>query len=186
MKNKKLYFSNLIGIFTLFFTVYSIGLAKENIIKITPEQAQTIAKNHSNFSDDASIEIKLEKEDGRMIYELRIYDLNKELEYEIDAENGKIIEFSQEEIYRFSYRHNPHNEKTYKNKNFLTKDEIKEIALKKVKGSSENDIYKFKTDINDDVLVYEIIIILNGTRYEFDLNAQTGEIISWEEETIGR
>lgn len=186
MKYKNFKLNNLLAVFTSLIALSSLGMASNNLIKITPEKAQSIAKEHSNFSDDAKIEIKMDKEDGKLVYELRIYDLNKELEYEIDAESGKILEFSQEDVYRFSYRHNPFNEVTYENKPFLSKEEVKKIALSKVKGATENDIYKFKTDINDDVLVYEIIIILNGTRFEFDLNAQSGEVISWEEESIGR
>ena len=41
-------------------------------------------------------------------------------------------------------------------------------------------------DVDHGYEVYEVVIYLNNVRYEFDLNSQTGEIVSWEEETVKR
>lgn len=181
MKNIKLAIAGLI----VLLTISSITLA--NGAKISAQKAQEIAKNHSKVSKDAIIQkTELDREDGRLVYEIKILDKNNEFEYDIDANTGRIINFSQEEKYKFSYHKNFSNKKNYENVKALSEIEIKKIALSKVKGAKEDNIIKFKRDIDNGIEVYEVIIILNNTRYEFDLNAQNGEIISWEEETLRR
>ena len=68
----------------------------------------------------------------------------------------------------------------------LSREKIVKIALEKVKGAKEEDIAKLALDIDYGYEVYEVVIYLNNIRYEFDLNSRTGEVISWEEETVKR
>ena len=155
--------------------------------KITTEKALEIAKKHSNISDDVIVEkIKLDKEHGKMIYDLKFNDGNKEFKYEVDANTGEVLDFSEEEVYRYSYNENVENRYTDKTKKRLSRDQIVKIALEKVKGAKEGDISKLALDVDHGYEVYEIVIYLNNVRYEFDLNSQTGEIVSWEEETVKR
>ena len=44
------------------------------------------------------------------------------------------------------------------------------------------DIAKFKLDNDDGRAKYEGIIIYSGTKYEFEIDAETGDIIEWETE----
>lgn len=155
--------------------------------KITTEKALEIAKKHSNTSNDVMVEkIKLDKEHGKMIYELKFNDGNKKFEYEVDANTGEVLDFSEEEVYRYSYNENIENRYTDVSKERLSREKIVKIALEKVKGAKEEDIAKLALDIDYGYEVYEVVIYLNNIRYEFDLNSRTGEVISWEEETVKR
>ena len=46
---------------------------------------------------DKITKFKLDKENGRMVYEVEVMDGNIEKDYEIDAETGAIVKFEQEQ-----------------------------------------------------------------------------------------
>ena len=62
------------------------------------EQAKQIAANHAGFSasEVRFKEAKLDREDGRMVYEVEFRKGGMEYEYEIDAVTGDILDFEQE------------------------------------------------------------------------------------------
>ncbi len=64
----------------------------------------------------------------------------------------------------------------------ITAERAKEIALEKVPGAKTEDIRKFKKDRDDGRYVYEGEILYNKTEYDFEIDAQSGEIISWDQE----
>ena len=155
--------------------------------KITTEKALEIAKIHAKASKEATLDkIKLDSDHGRAIYEVKFNDGSKEFDYEIDANTGEVLDFSEEEVYRYSYNENIENRYTDVSKERLSREKIVKIALEKVKGAKEKDIAKLALDIDYGYEVYEVVIYLNNVRYEFDLNSRTGEVISWEEETVKR
>lgn len=67
---------------------------------ITPDKAREIAlaKVPGATADNVK-KLKLERDDGRQIYEVEIIYKEREYELEIDAVSGKILEFSSESIY---------------------------------------------------------------------------------------
>lgn len=60
----------------------------------------------------------------------------------------------------------------------------KQIALQRVSGAKETDIIKFKLDYDDGRQQYEVEIIYNGMEYDCDIDAVSGEVLSWSEESI--
>ena len=61
--------------------------------------------------------------------------------------------------------------------NILSIEKIKEIALDKSGGGN---ITKIEYDGEDRVKVYEGEVIKDKVKYDFEINAVTGEIIKWE------
>lgn len=59
-------------------------------------------------------------------------------------------------------------------------DAIK-TALERVPGATEQDL-RMKLDFEDGYYVYEGDIIYEQREYEFEIDAQSGEILKWEEE----
>lgn len=102
---------------------------------------------------------------------------NEEYDYEIDAETGKILS-KDYEIERDFW-----NSKNKKTSAKVSEAEAKKTALKQVNGATENDI-RIKLDWDDGQLIYEGDIFHNEMEYEFEINADTGKIISWESESI--
>lgn len=64
----------------------------------------------------------------------------------------------------------------------ISEEKAKEIALAKVPGATVQDIRQFKKDRDDGRYVYEGEILYNKTEYDFEIDAESGEIISWDQE----
>lgn len=60
----------------------------------------------------------------------------------------------------------------------------KQIALNKVPGATEDDIFEFEKEYDDGLVQYEGKIIYNGCEYEFEISGETGDIFDWEIEKI--
>lgn len=66
----------------------------------------------------------------------------------------------------------------------ISKEEAKKIALGKVDGASESDIFQFDLDYDDGLWVYEGEIHQGEWEYEFEINAENGDVISFEKDHI--
>jgi len=60
----------------------------------------------------------------------------------------------------------------------------KKIALAKVSGATSSDIVKAAKDYDDGILEYDIEIHYNGYEYEYEIDASSGSIISYDVEKI--
>ena len=118
--------------------------------------------------------MKLERDDGFLIYNVEFYVGNEEYDYEIDADTGRIMDVDYEI-----------------EDDFLSEDtqgvgiseaEAEEIALEMVPGASSEDLH-MEMERDDGRLIYEGDIRYDGMEYEFEINAENGKIISWESES---
>jgi len=66
----------------------------------------------------------------------------------------------------------------------ISQEDAKKIALENVHGASESDIKEFKKDRDDGRYEYDIKIVYNNMEYELEIDAQTGEIIKMDKESI--
>lgn len=66
----------------------------------------------------------------------------------------------------------------------ISKDKAKSIALDKVDGATEDDIFQFDLDYDDGIWVYEGEIHQGEWEYEFEINAENGDVISFEKDHI--
>ena len=98
-------------------------------------------------------EIHLDRENGRMVYEIEVMDGNIERDYEIDAETGAIVKLEQEQ--------KNHGNNNSVNNPKISYDKAKEIELKHKNG----------------VLVYDVEIAEGFMDREFLIDANTGEIL---------
>ena len=98
----------------------SIGFSINVLAELNEQQAKDIIKKE--VPNGQITKFKLDKENGKMVYEIKVMDGNIEKEYEIDAETGAILKMEQEQ-------------KGNKNANSvnnpkISSDKAKEIALK--------------------------------------------------------
>ena len=59
--------------------------------------------------------------------------------------------------------------------------EAQNIALERVPGATAQDM-SIELDYDDGWYIYEGDILYNRTEYEFEIDANTGNILKWEEE----
>ena len=69
-----------------------------------------------------------------------------------------------------------------RNGNYIGANRARAIALSRVPGANSSHVRNLHLDWEDGRMVYEGKIIYNNTEYEFDIDAITGDIVSWEEE----
>ena len=100
----------------------------------------------------------------------------KEYDYEIDALTG--------EVYSYDYDVETYFQSSGSGSE-ITAEEAKALALAQVPGAAESDIIEFKTDRDDGRIEYEGEILYSGMKYEFEIDAYSGTIRSWEAEKAG-
>lgn len=146
---------------------------------ITPEDAKASALRHAGVSNKDAVFLKceLDYDHGRTLYEIEFFvNGGKEYDYEIDASTGDVLK------YDYDTGHTPSQAGSGEKK--ISEEKAKELALAQVPGASESDIYKFEMDLDDGVMEYEGKIIYSGMEYEFEIDAYSGAIRSWEAEPL--
>lgn len=64
----------------------------------------------------------------------------------------------------------------------IGEDAAKKIVLDRIEGATESNFIEFKREYDDGYLKYEGEVIYNGYEYEFEIDAATGNLLSWEVE----
>ena len=120
--------------------------------------------------------IHLDRENGRMVYEGEIYYNGQEYEFDIDAVTGDIVKWKVEGVSNNS----PYANSNANNSQNITIEKAKSIALAQVRGANQSHFGKIELDHDHGRAVYEIEIFYNNSKYEFDIDASTGEVIGTE------
>ena len=154
---------------------YNRNIASNSYIGVN--RAMNIAlKKVPGASNSHVKKIHLGRENGRMVYEGEIYYNRQEYEFDIDAVTGDIVKWKVDEISNNSgyINNNVNNSQT------ITMEKAKSIALAQVPGANQSHFGKIELDHDHGRAVYEIEIFYNNSKYEFDIDASTGEIIGTE------
>ena len=184
---------------TIFFSVSNAETkARKSIklsdVKISIEKLKELAFKHSKVEPkDARItKIKLDKENKKFFYEMEFFTEKRKYEYNIDADNGKILSYSQkvreivsntvniEKPEMLDVKMNEDENKIFNPLKYISEDEVKEIIIKRITGSKKENIIRLKLDDDDGKIIYEGRMVYQNTEYNFKLDALTGEVISWE------
>ena len=151
--------------------------AQNEVEIISEEEAKNIALSDAQIKNEdvTNIRIRLSMDDGVQEYEVEFYSDSQEYDYEIDAVTGKITSKDMEIDNDFG---------RYATENVaISIEDAKQIALDKVAGATEQDIH-IVLDSDDGQLLYEGTIFYAQMEYEFEIDAQSGRIWSWEEESV--
>lgn len=140
---------------------------------ISAEKARELALADAGVksAEATFLKTRLDKEDGKMIYEVEFCAGNTEYDYELDAVSGKILEKDYDcDDYDWANRENQQSDR-------ISADAAKAIALERLPGGS---VYKCELDQDNGRWKYEIELRVNGREYECEIDAATGEILKWE------
>ena len=147
---------------------------------ISAERAKEIALKHAGITEDNAlfVRVKAEHKPNRIIYDIEFYADNKEYDYEIDGETGEILSFDYEIENGRSPSQSPNGDQKY-----ISEADAKSIALEKAGLDASNVTYrKCKFEFDDGLAIFDIEIVSNGKEYEFEINAITGDILSYDVE----
>ena len=142
----------------------SIGFSTSALAAISEQQAKDIVKKEA--PNGQITKFKLDRENGRMVYEIEVMNGNIEKDYEIDAETGAIVKLEQEQ--------KNHGNNNSVNNPKISYDKAKEIALKNSKNGKFKEI---ELKHKNGVLVYDVEIAEGFMDREFLIDANTGEIL---------
>lgn len=144
---------------------------------ISEDDAKNIALKDANVSesDITGIRINQKIDDGISVYEVDFYVGSKEYEYEISTEDGSIRSKDTDIDNDFG--------SAAQNNAKVSLDEAKKTALSKVKGATEKDI-RIHSEYDDGRQIYEGSIVYKDMEYDFEIDCETGNILSWESESV--
>ncbi len=145
------------------------------------EAAKAAAYAHAGVSeaDVLFVETDFDSEHGVMVYEVEFYAGNVEYEYDINALTGEVVKYEQK------------NTGTSIPSGSASGDYIGEAAAKEAAlahaGVSEADVCWLKADFDrdDGVYYYELEFAANGLKYDYEINALTGDVVKFEQEQTG-
>lgn len=153
-------------------------------------------------SDTSRLQVSEERDDGRKTYEIRFDAGQTEYDYEIQASDGTILSSDVEnrdgaagddqnagtQSGTAQTDDAAQNANTAQNQQgtgtadvAVSREDAIAAALAKVPGATENDI-RIELEYDDGRQKYEGDIIYNQMEYDFEIDANTGEVISWSEE----
>ena len=140
-------------------------------------KAKAIALQHANLTegDVTFTKVKLDRDDGRMIYDVEFYGSSGEYEYEIDAFSGAILEWD------WDRKLSAQNDSVPSG--YISQDKAKSIALERA-GLSDSSVtfYEVKLDYDDGRAVYELEFKSGSMEYEAEIDAVSGAILDWDSE----
>ena len=131
-----------------------------------------------NEADASRIRVTMDRDDGMLVYEVRFDAAEVEYDYEIDAESGRIIST---DVERWDDDDRDDRNQTANANVAVSRDEAVKTALGKVSGATEKDV-RIELDYDDGRYRYEGDIIYNGIEYDFEIDADSGRILEWEED----
>lgn len=173
LRKKKNSLAVLLAVFVVSITLLSGNLFVSAKAVVTVDQAQQIALDKTGGG--TILKIKQDYEAGRTVYEVDIIKDNSRYELEIDAVSGEIISYKQKQA--------RNTESNLTKGTLITAEQAKQIALDRAGGG---EIYKFELDHKHGRNVYEIDLVNAETRYEVDVDAQTGTVIGYKEKPVSQ
>ncbi len=140
---------------------------------ISGDRAKELALADAGISaeDAVFVKVKLDREDGQMVYEVEFYTSSGEYDYELDAATGKVLQVDHK-IEQFTHP---------APQDYIGLEKAKTIVLEHIGVSAKDATFlKAELDYDNGRVEYEIELVTGNRKYEYDLDAATGNIISWD------
>lgn len=149
------------------------------------DAALQAALNHAGVSqsDTVRLQVSEDMDDGRKVYDIRFDVGQTEYDYEILSTDGQILNSEVENNGRtISGTQNSSGQAVNAAQNVaVSREQAIATALGRVPGATEQDI-RIALDYDDGIHKYEGNIIYQQMEYDFEINANSGEVMSWSQE----
>lgn len=144
---------------------------------MTKAKAKTAVLKHAKVKKKAVkkwTKVKLDTEDGIKVYEVEFRTSTHKYDYEINAYSGKVLEYSKKKI----------SAKSSSAKS-VSSAKAEQYALKHAKVSkSKVKSIKTETERKKGNKIFEIKFTTSTHKYEYEISAKNGEILSYEKKRI--
>ena len=159
---------------------------------ITEQEAKNIAAGNAGVTEEQIqyITVKQDWDDGQARYEVEFTAAGVEYDYELDASDGRILSADSEVIDK-GYRASQNGTTGSRNADGTSQtapggvsiETAKQTVMDRIPGIDAGNIY-IHPDYDDGISLYEGEAYYAEVKYEFEINAENGNIISWEAESI--
>ncbi len=153
------------------------SFGNQQTTNITVTKAKEIALNHAGLKENEVnfIRAELEHDDDGKVFDIEFYTNKGEYDYEINSKTGAIISFDYD-VDNWTRPTTPTDTTTT-----ITVEKAKEIALNHAGlTASSVSFIKAQLDYDDGIKVYEIEFYNSNKEYDYEINAATGAIISFD------
>jgi len=159
---------------------------------ITEQEAKSIATGNAGVTEDGIqyITVKQDWDDGKARYEVEFTAAGVEYDYELDASDGRILSADSEVIdkgYSASQNGTADSQNaagtSQTTQGGVSIETAKQTVMDRIPGIDAANIY-IHPDYDDGISLYEGEAYYAEVKYEFEINAENGNIISWEAESI--
>ncbi len=148
---------------------------------VTEAEAKSIALSHANISEADVTYISVEKDDNGRCFDVKFLADNIEYDYEINAQTGEVIsyEYDKENAADPSAGNATNPSAGSSAGALLSEEEAKNIALNHA-NFSESDVTAIHVTLDKDDYhtAYEVEFHSGKTEYDYEIDANTGEILS--------
>lgn len=147
---------------------------------LTDEEAIALALEHTGFTQDEVDRQRTEydSDDGLDILEVEFIIDSDEYDYGIDLNNGRIVSASYDMSDAKQYNLPALSAS-------LTDSEAAALVLEKLPEATDDDLW-IEADRDDGRVYYEVDLTVGDVEYNFDIDANTGSIVSWDQELTDR
>ena len=187
-----------------FSVLYAIGSIANNQ-GIGLERATNVALQNAGYTESEVTGLRghYDRDDNLKIYEIEFYADGFEYDYKVAAEDGTILEANRELTNQINggttgqnssqgitsennqQSGNSSNNQSDNSSQYIGTEKAKQIALNHAGVSSSSATFtKTKLDRDDGIYVYEIEFISGEIDYDYEINATTGNVISFDTESI--
>ena len=139
-------------------------------------KAKDLALSHAGLTAGqvTFLQVKLDWEDGRQVYEVEFYSGSKEYDYEIDTATGAIVSYDYDiENYTIP--------SSGSSAGLIGEARAKDLALSHAGLSSSQVTFAWtKLDWEDGRQVYEVEFYSGSKEYDYDIDAVSGQILSYD------
>ena len=167
----------------MLLSVILFGCGGNNAEAISLDEAEKIALKEV---DGDVLKARKDKDDGITYYDFTIVTDTEKYEVEVNAENGKVLKVEKDDDYVPSQSNttdqtNQTNQNNTQNTTQITAEKAQEIAMNRV---GTGTLVKCELDFDDDTQKYKYEIEIKDGRVEYDLeiDANSGEIIKYEQD----
>lgn len=150
---------------------------------ISEAQAKEIAFADAGIDESAiaAMYVNFKIDDGMQVYEVEFIAGGTEYDYEISAIDGTIREKDLDAEYSFGSSGQPGS--VTGGVATISQDQAAQTALSRVSGATTSNLVIYY-EYDDGRPLYEGKIIYGDREYDFEIDAVTGNIIEWEEESV--
>ena len=148
----------------------------EPVTKISREQALQIALEDAGLTQDQihDLEVELDNDGGALHFDVDFEVNDKDYDYEIDAEDGKILK---KQVPKKETATTSASSSSSSSSKQLSRTEARDIALKHA-GLSISQVRDLEVELDNDSknAHYDVDFDFDGYEYEYDIDAASGKI----------